>query len=120
MCNSTDLLKVRNVVFGVADGLEEDGLRLVVNELLEVFRLVAGDEFRANPESGQENFELVVGTTVQVRGADDVVADRAESCKGHELRGLAGGGSYCGLSAFESGDTFLKHIDRRLCRGEPR
>ena len=109
-----DRLEVGDVVFGVADGFEVDGFGLVVDQLLELLRLVAVHELGRDAESRHEDFELVVGAAVQVGGRDDVVARLAERGNGHKLRRLTGGGGQSGDAAFECCDALLEDVDRRV------
>lgn len=83
-----DGFEVGDVVAWVADGFDVDGFGLVVDQLLKVFGLVALHEFGVDAEAGEEDFELVVGASVEVGGGDDVVAGVCEGGDGHELGGL--------------------------------
>lgn len=74
MGNLGNGLEIRHVVARVANGLDIDGLGLVVNGGGEVGGLVSLHELRLDAEPGQEDLELVVRATVQVAGGDDVVA----------------------------------------------
>ena len=65
--------EVGDRVLGVADGLDEDGLGLVVDGGREVGGVVAGHEFSGYAQAGEEHLELVVGTAVERGGRHDVV-----------------------------------------------
>lgn len=62
--NGRDLLKVGDVVFGVANTLKVDGFGVLVDGCLEVFGLVTVDEFGLDAEAGKEDLELVVCASV--------------------------------------------------------
>lgn len=113
-------LEIRDVVPGVADALEVDGLCLVVNGGGNVLGLVAVDKLGLDAQAGEEDLELVVGAAVEVRGGDDVVAGVGEGVDGDELGGLARGGGEGSGASLESGYPLFKDIDRRLsCACEP-
>jgi hypothetical protein len=90
MCDRNNLLKVGDVVFRVADALDlvglsataplktnagthVDGLCLVIDGSLKVLGLVAIDELGLDPQAWEEDLELIVCASVQVRGRNDVV-----------------------------------------------
>ena len=110
-------LEVGDVVAGVANGLEVDGLGVVVDEGGNVLGLVAVGELGLDAEAGQHDLELVVGATVQVGGGDDVVTGVGESSEGHEESSLAGGGGNSGNTTLESSNTLLEDIDGGAVRG---
>ena len=104
-------LEVRDVVARVADALDIDRLRLIIDQALELLGLVPLDEFRRDAQSGEGDFELVVGAPVQVARADDVVTGMRQGGDDHELRGLARGRPDGGSASFERGDTLFQHVD---------
>jgi hypothetical protein len=112
--NLGNSLQVRNVVLGVTNALEVDGLCLVVDGSSNVLGLVAVDKLGLDAQTGEEDLELVVGAAVEVGGGDDVVAGVGQSVDGDELGGLAGGGGESSSTALESGYSLFKDIDRRL------
>lgn len=114
MGNLDNLVKVGHVVPGIADALEVDGFCVVVDELLEVVRVVSVDELCVDAEARERDLELVVGAAVEVRGRDDVVAGMGEGGNGHELRRLAGSGRDSRDAALERRHAFLEHIHGRL------
>lgn len=57
-------LEVGDVVLGVANALDVDGLGLVVDSTGKILGFVAVDELGLNTQAGQEDLELVVGTAV--------------------------------------------------------
>ena len=106
-----DGFDVRDIVPGVAYALDIHQFRLVVDLLLEVYGVVALHEASGDAEPGEEDFELVVGATVEVRGRDDVVAGVGEGGDGHKLGGLARGSGNGGDTAFEGGYTFFEDVN---------
>lgn len=89
LCNG---LQIRHVIPRVTDRLDEYGLGLLVDSGLDILGLVTVDELGVDAQTGQEDLELVVGTTVEVRGGHDVVAGVSEGVDDDELGGLARGG----------------------------
>ena len=114
MGNLDNLLNIGNVVFGVANTLNVDGLGLVVDEAGKLFGIISFDELGFNAEPGQKDFELIVGSSVQVGGRDDIIPCMGQSGKSHELGRLARGGSDGGDTSFQRGDALFENIDRRL------
>lgn len=68
MCDGNDLLKVGNVVFGVADALEVDGLCLGVDRFPEVLWAVAVYELGIYAQARKHDLELVVSASIAVLG----------------------------------------------------
>lgn len=114
MGNLGNGLEVGDVVLGVTDALDVDGLGLVVNGGRDILGLVAVDELGVDAQAGEEDLELVVGAAVEVRGGDDVVAGVGEGVDGHELGGLARGGGQSGDTALEGCYPLLEDIDGGL------
>lgn len=110
MGNLGDGLEIRDVVPRVSNGLEVNGLGVVVNGGRDILCLVTLDELGLDAQTRQEDLELVVGATVQVAGRDDVIASMSESSKGHELRGLAGRGGHSSNTALEGSNSLLEDI----------
>lgn len=115
MGNLRNGFKIGDVVAGISDALNVNGLCLVVDELLKVFGLVTIDKLGVDAQARQCDLELIVSATVEVRGADDVVASVSKSSDGHELSSLARRGGNRGLTALKRGDSLLEGIDGRLC-----
>ena len=112
VCYLHNGLKVRDIVFRISDRLDIDCLRPVIDSSGDILWLIAVDEFRLDPETGKEDFELVVCAAVEVAGGDDVVPCVREGCNRHELRRLAGGGGNGGDTTFEGSDPFLENVHR--------
>jgi len=73
-----DALKVRHAVPRVPDALQIHGLGLVVDQFLELLGAVRLRELGRYAETGQHDFQLVVGAAVEVVRGDDVVSDARE------------------------------------------
>lgn len=59
-------LKIRYVVLRIANALQVDRLRLLVNQLLEILRLISIHESGLDPKSREEDLELIISAAVQV------------------------------------------------------
>ena len=106
--------QVRDVISGVPNALDVDGLGPVVDRLGEPFGVVPLDELGGDAQPRHKDLELVIGAPVQIRGRDDVIADVGQGGDGHELCRLAGRGGHGGDAAFQRRHPFLKHIDGGL------
>lgn len=80
LCNR---LEIRDVVSRVANALDVDGLGLVVNGGTNVLWLVALDKLGLDTEAREHDLELVVGSAIEVRSGDNVVAGMSEGGNGH-------------------------------------
>lgn len=78
-----DLLKIRNVVAGVSDGLNVDSLGLLIDGGGNVLRLVTSNETGLDSHPREHDLELVVGTAIEVGGGNDVVAGVCKGGDGH-------------------------------------
>jgi hypothetical protein len=85
-----DSLEVGNVIFWISNALNIYRLGLVIDGRSEVLWLVSVDELRIYAESWEEDFQLVVGSSVEVGCRDNVVAGVCNCCNGHELGSLTG------------------------------
>lgn len=110
----SDGLDVRDVVPGVPDALDVDGLRLVVDGGGEVLGPVARDELGRDAEPRQQHLELVVGAAVQVRRRHDVVAALRQRRERQELRRVPGGRRDRRRAALERRDPLLEYGNRGL------
>lgn len=81
-------LKVRYIVFRIANALQVDRLRLLINQLPEVLRLISIYELGLDPESREEHLELVISAAIQVGRRNNIVASMCEGRNGHELSSL--------------------------------
>lgn len=109
-----DFLQIRHVVPRIANTLEINSLRLVIDGGYELFGFIAIHEFAANAQPGEHDLELVVSATIQVGRRDDIVAGLSKSSDGHKLSGLAGRGGNCCHTTLKSSHALLKYIDSRL------
>ena len=66
--------EVWNVVPWIADAFNVNSLRLVVDQLVKVLGLVAFGEFGGDAEARVEDLELVVGSAIEIRSRNDVIA----------------------------------------------
>lgn len=89
--DSDNLLKVWYVVFGVADGLDVDGLGLLIDCGLEVLGLITVDELGLNAQSREKDLELIVCASIEVRGRNNVISGVCEGGDCDELGSLARG-----------------------------
>lgn len=109
-------LEIGNVVPGVTNALDVDGLGLVVDEGGNVLGLITVGELGLDAKAGEQDLELVVGATVEVGGGDNVVAGVSEGSDGDELGSLARGGGNSGDTALKSSYPLLEDIDGRLVK----
>ena len=102
--------EVRDVEPGIADGLDVQRLRPVVDGLREAVHGVALDELDVHPEAGEGDLELVVGAPVEIAGGDDVVPGGGDVADGQELRRLPRPVRPRGLRLVEGADiSFERH-----------
>lgn len=118
MRNLDNLLKIGHIVFGIADTLNVDRLGLVVDQAGKLLGIISLDKLGFDAEAGQKDLELIVGSSIQVRGRDNIIPCMGQGGKGHELSGLARGGGDGGDTSFQRGDALFKDIDRRLAGKE--
>lgn len=114
MGNFANSFKVRDVVFWVSDRFNVDCLCSVINGGGDVLWLVAIDEFGIDPKSGEEDFELIVGTSVEIRGGDDIITSVGEGGNGHELRRLSRGSGNGSNTSLKGGNSLLENVDSGL------
>ena len=107
-------LDVDDVEARVADRLREDQTGLVVRQLGNLLRRVGIDEANLDAVLRQGVCEQVVGSTVERRDADDVVAGagNVEHCVRDS--GLTRGGGAGSNATLKCGDALLEHIPRRV------
>lgn len=114
MSDFSDGFEIGNVESGVANCFDINGLGAVVDGGGEVLRLVALDELGRDAQPRKEDLKLVVGTSVQVAGSDNVIAGMGQGRDGHELGSLTGGSGNSGDTALEGSNTLFEDIYRRL------
>lgn len=104
-------LEVRHVVARVADALDVDRFRPVIDQAVKLVGLVTLDELGGDAQAREGDFELIVGPPVQIARADDVITTVRQRRDDHELRSLARGCSDGGSSTFEGGDALFQHVN---------
>ncbi|EPY20247.1 hypothetical protein AGDE_14776 [Angomonas deanei] len=110
-----DALNVRDVDTGVTDGLEEDGLGLVVDGLLEGIEVLRVDEVRLDGKLAlQTVVEEGVRTTVQRGERDDLIPRAGKVLDGVENRRHAGRGGEGANPTLQSGHALLKSVSGRV------
>ena len=114
MRHARDGFQIRHIVPRISDTLDVDGFGPIVDQFGKGSRVIPDNEFGLNAQTGQEDLELVVRSTVEVGGRDDVIPGVRKCGDGHELRRLTRRCCHRCYSTLEGGHTFLKHIDRRL------
>lgn len=114
MSHLGDCLKVRDVVSWVSNALKEYSLGVLIDSCSEILRLVPVDEFGVDAQPWKQDFQLVIGSPVEVAGRHNVVPDVRQRGKGHELGCLAGTCCDGCDSTFEGGDSLFEDIDRGL------
>src|SRR5690242_5250268 len=67
MCHFGNGFKIRNVVPRVTNSLNIDGLGPVINGRGDVFGVFAIDKLCVDSQTREEDFELIVGTAVEIR-----------------------------------------------------
>jgi hypothetical protein len=106
-----DRIQICDLKSGVGNALREEGARLFVGGLGEVFGILRVDKADLYSESGEEVVELGVGATIEVAGGDNVVSYLGEIDDGVEdPRGAGGEGeSRHFVGAFEQGDPCFEN-----------
>ena len=107
-------LNVDDVETRVADRLGEHELRVLVDELGDLLRLIRIDEADLDAVLRQRMGEQVVRTAVQRRDADDVVASLRDVHHGVRDRGLTRGDRAGRNATFEGGDALLHDVPGRV------
>lgn len=112
MGNLGNGLKVRHIVAGVSNGLDIDSFGPLIDGGRNITGTIAIDKLGRDTQTGEEDFELVVGTAVQVAGRDDVVPSMCQGGDGHELGRLAGRSCDGGNTTLQGSNALLEDIDR--------
>ena len=108
------LLEVRYVEFGVADGLGVDGPRLRRDGPAERLRVPGVHEGRLPAQLLEGIVELLVGAAVEVVGRHDLVAHPGDVEQRQRLRGLPGTYPERPAAAFYRGDALLEDVVGRV------
>ena len=104
-----DGFEVRQVGVRIAEGLEVDELGVLLDGVLELLRILGGDEGGGDAVTRQGVTQQVEGATVDVLGGDDVIAGLGDVAHRVFDRGCARcDGQTCG-AAFEGCDAVFEH-----------
>ena len=102
-------LDVADIAGGIADGLAEHRLGVLVDQLFDRVGLVAVGEAARDALARQDVAEQRVRRAVELRHGDDVAAVVGEIDEGEMQRGLSGRDRKRADAAFELGDALLEH-----------
>ncbi|KAH3668973.1 hypothetical protein OGAPHI_002728 [Ogataea philodendri] len=114
VCKVDDLSKVGHIVLWVTNGLQVDGLGFVVHQVSETFNRVTLGESGLNSQSLESDLELVVGSSVEEGGGDNIVSSMSQSSNSQELGSLARSCGNGSRTVFQSCDSLLKHVCGRV------
>ena len=103
-----DGVDVGDVGVGVAEGLEVDERRVVLDGTLDLVEVVGVNEGGLDAELGERVLEQVVGAAVDGLLGHDVVAGLGERLDGVGDGGGAGGNGKAGRATLERGDAVLE------------
>ena len=109
-----DRPEIRHVVLGIAQALEVDAARILVDQLVNLFGLVRIEEADLDPQLLERLGEKGPGPAVEARRRDEIltgVADREERARD---RRLPRGEAECGRAAVHRGEPLLEHVVRRI------
>ena len=109
MGDGGDGFEVRQVGVRVAEGLEIDELGVLLDGILELLRVLGGDEGGGDAVARQGVTQQVEGAAIDVLGRHDVVAALRDVTHGILHGGGAGSDRQAGGTAFEGGDAILEH-----------
>ena len=107
-------LDVGDVERGVADGLDEDQARLLVDRRLDRREVVHRGEVHLDARVGEDGVELREGAAVEVVGRDDLVARLRDVRDGEEDRRRAGGERLGRRAAFKGRESLGEDVVRRV------
>ena len=120
LCELGQALEVGHVAARVADGLNVDGLRVLVDgrgEVLHLLLAVGGsDKLHLDSHARECHLELVVRPAVKERRGHEVVARLAGGGHGDQLSGLAGGSGQGTDAALEGSHTVFEDVVGRITR----
>lgn len=89
MCDLSYGLEVWDIILWVSNALKIYGLGVLVNCGSKILRLVSVDELGVDAQSREEDFQLVVGSTVKVGRGYNIVSSMCQCRNCHELSSLA-------------------------------
>jgi hypothetical protein len=102
----------------IGQALEEDELDLVGHRLAKILRIGGIDEMALPAEFGETEAELGDRAAIKIARGNEFVAALHQGDRDEELGGVTAGAGHRAAPAFERGDAFLEHRDRRI--GHPR
>ena len=102
--------KIRNVQPGVADGLQINGLGVLVDQRHEAVHIIAVGKAGFDAEPFEGHLELVVGASVEEGGGHEIVTGLQDVVQRDELRGLSRTHGQGGHAAFQRRDPFLEYV----------
>ena len=105
-------VEVGDVERGVADGLDEEEARLLVDRRLDRREVVHRGEVHLDARVGEDGVELRERAAVEVVGRDDLVARAGDVRDGEEDRRRAGGERLRRGAALERGDALREDVVR--------
>ena len=103
-----DGFEVRQVGVRVAEGLEVDELGVLLDGVLELLRVLGGDEGGGDAVARQGVAQQVEGAAVDVLGGDDMIAGLGDVAHGVFDGGGAGSDGQTGGATFKGGDAVLE------------
>ena len=103
-----DCLEVRQISVRVAEGLEVDELGILLDGVLELLRVLGGDEGGGDAVTRQGVAQQVEGTAVDVLGGDDVVTGLGDVAHGVFDGGGTGSDGQTSGTTFKGGDAVLE------------
>ena len=104
-----DGFEVRQVGVRIAEGLEVDELGVLLDGVLELLRVLGGDEGGGDAVARQGVAQQVEGAAVHVLGCDDVVAGLGDVAHRVFHGGRAGRDGQARGAAFEGRDAVFEH-----------
>ena len=109
VCDGGDGFEIRQVGVRVAEGLEVDELGVLLDGILELLRVLSGDEGGGDAVTRQGVAQQVEGAAVDVLGSHDVVAGLGDVAHGVFDRGGAGSDCQTSGATFKGCDAVFEH-----------
>ena len=98
----------------IGQAFDEDRLHLRRHRRAEILRVGGIDKDRVPAELLEAARELRNRSAIELAGGQEFVARLHEGEEGQHLRGMAGGNAGGAAPAFQAGDAFLQHRNRRV------
>jgi hypothetical protein len=112
VCDARERLDVADVSRRISDCLAEHRAGTVVDQLLDVGRLIARREPHRHPLPREHVGEQRMGGSVELRHRHDVAAEFGDVEQSIVQRSLAGAHAQRLDAAFQRGDAALQHVGR--------